>query len=139
MGTSKLSPCLVFMDMQGGVGVALKLDGGSRLLFVTSHLAAHQKYVARRNQDVHRIMAGLYSGQGPGVLMHRCLRYACASCSCCAVGTVAGEVVGSGEPGVDLSPPDSQTSFKTDERKGTMCGSGCVDLARGAAHARLIW
>lgn len=45
---------------QGGVGISLQL-GALRLLLISSHLAAHDEQVKRRNADFHRIRAGLFN------------------------------------------------------------------------------
>lgn len=49
---------------KGGAAVSMMI-GGVRMLMVTSHLAAHDEFVDRRNADYHRICAGLFSGTPP--------------------------------------------------------------------------
>ncbi len=45
---------------KGAVGVSLSVDA-LRLLFINSHLAAHDEHIERRNADYQRIFTGLFS------------------------------------------------------------------------------
>lgn len=48
---------------KGGVSIRLEV-GKTSLLFINSHLAAHQNAVSQRNQDVHTISRGILANYG---------------------------------------------------------------------------
>lgn len=50
---------------KGGVAIAFKFDD-TRLLFVTAHFAAHEKMLAQRNADFHRINKFLFMPKTSG-------------------------------------------------------------------------
>ena len=50
---------------KGGVAIALCFDN-TKLLFVTAHFAAHEKMLAQRNADFHRINRLLFAPKSPG-------------------------------------------------------------------------
>ena len=47
-------------NMQGAVGISMQL-AGLRLMLISSHFAAHDEMVERRNADFHRVRTGLFS------------------------------------------------------------------------------
>eukprot|EP00798_Chlamydomonas_sp_ICE-L_P001440 gene1440-32814_t len=51
---------LMSIGLLGGVAVSFSL-GGLSILLVTSHLAAHEEFVERRNADFNRIRSGLFT------------------------------------------------------------------------------
>ncbi len=55
---------------KGGVAIAFTFDA-TRLLFITAHFAAHEKMLAQRNADFHRINKMLFLPKAPGVFLCR--------------------------------------------------------------------
>lgn len=56
----RLHSCVVCLHLQGAVALAVQLVD-MKLLFISSHFAAHDDNVERRNADFARIKAGLFS------------------------------------------------------------------------------